>query len=204
MNGNNGIMECDVETETSSTAAGCVGEENEISPVRIWLVDDNDNFRDLLADLLNGEEGFQCSRQFPSPTEALRALEHERPPDVILLDIQMGPHNGLDAIGPIKSHVPGVHVLMLTTFAMPEVRARAFREGASDFMLKSWSFAEITAHIRQAMEFGSVAGLLTAFLGRETNASKPEPAEVRENSSVFERWFIHLRGLLKPDPSKTF
>lgn len=201
MNGDIGIMECEMKTETSSTAAGCVGEEKEISPIRIWLVDDNASFRGLLADMLDSEPDFECSRQFPSPAAVLKALAHEAPPDVVLLDIQMGAYNGLDAIAPIKSIVPETHVLMLTALATPEVRARAFREGASDFMLKSWSLNDITGHIRHAMEFGSVAGLLATFLGRDTPSAKLEPTEIAGKSRLLERWFLHLRGLLKPNPS---
>ena len=108
------------------------------SPTRIWLVDDSDNFRTLLADLLNGEPGVEVTRQFSSPEGMLEALAGGVGPEMILLDIQMGPYNGLDAIGPIKALAPNTHVLMLTTLAQPESRERAFREGASDFMLKSW------------------------------------------------------------------
>lgn len=201
MNGENGIMECEMKTETSSTVAGYVEEKNEISPIRIWLVDDNASFRGLLMGMLNSEVGLECYRQFPSPAAVLRALADEAPPDVILLDIEMGAYNGLDAIGPIKSLVPGTHVLMLTAFSTPGVRARAFREGASDFMLKSWLFDDITAHIRQAMEFGSAAGLLTAYLGKETPSTEPEPVPIAQKPTVLERWLIHLRGLLKFSPS---
>src|SRR5205814_3907135 len=141
--------------------------------IRIWLVDDNDGFRALLASILNDEEGFECSRHFASPTAVMEALARENPPDIILLDIEMGDANGLDAIGPIKSLAGGTHVLMLTTFAVPGTRERAFREGASDFMLKTWPIAEISMHIRQAIELGSVAGLLTAFLGQGQTVKQP-------------------------------
>ncbi len=110
------------------------------------------------------EPGFKCERQFASPPEVLEALSRETAPDIILLDVEMGEHNGLEAVRPIKALAPEAHVLMLTTFSGPGGRERAFREGASDFMLKSWRMPEIVSHIRQAMEFGSVAGLMTAFL----------------------------------------
>ena len=167
------------------------------APIRIWMVDDNDGFRVLLASILNEEPGFECSRHFSSPAAVLKALSCEDPPDIILLDIEMGDANGLDAIRPIKSLAGSTHVLMLTTFAMPGARERAFREGASDFMLKTWSIPEISMHIRQAMEFGSVAGLLTAYLGTKPAVKEPEIVEVVEKSSRLERGFGYLRGLLK-------
>lgn len=165
---------------------------------RIWLVDDNANFRTLLAKLLEDEVDFKCERQFSSPPAILEALSRETAPEIILLDIEMGEHNGLDAIRPIKALAPETHVLMLTTFAGPGGRERAFREGASDFMLKTWETSEIAAHIRQALEFGSVAGLMTAFLnGGGPVTTKPKVAEMAIHANRTERWLANLRGFLK-------
>jgi DNA-binding NarL/FixJ family response regulator len=172
--------------------------------IRIWIVDDNEGFRMLFSSLLNEEPGLHCTRQFSSPEAVLNALACEEAPDVILLDIEMGAYNGLDAIRPIKSLAKTTHVMMLTTFAGPDARERAFREGASDFMLKMWPPAEISMHIRQAMEFGSVAGLLTAYLGRgraTVERKEPETVEIAEKASLLERGLAHLRGLMKLSPS---
>jgi DNA-binding NarL/FixJ family response regulator len=172
---------------------------------RVWLVDDNARFRSLLASLLIEGGGFDCEREFSNPADALAALAEGNAPDIILLDIEMGEYNGLDAIRPLKSAAKDTHVLMLTTFAAPEARTRAFREGASDFMFKSWSPTEIAAHMRQAMEFESVAGLMTAFLngGGSVAGRSPAPkvAMVVPRETVAERWMAYLRGLLKLSPS---
>ncbi len=169
----------------------------QFEPVRIWLVDDNNGFRGLLGSLLNSEVDFECLKQFSSPDAAIDALAREEAPDIILLDIEMGEHNGLDAIRPIKAVAAHTHVLMLTTFAGPEARARAFREGASDFMLKSWPFAEMVHRIRQAVEFGTVAGLLTAFLSQEKAVAVAEPVKVAplELPNPLERGLVYLREL---------
>lgn len=194
--------------ETLSRAASNVSGES-LSPIRIWLVDDSENYRVLLASLLSVEPGLEVARQFSSPEGLLKALAHETAPDVILLDIQMGPCNGLDAIRPIKALARHTHVLMLTTFAEPEARERAFREGASNFMVKSWTPSRIALHIRQAMELGSVAGLVTAFLGRAGANVSPIPP-VRGNERIDNsakpnrsgRGWHYLRELLRLDPSR--
>ena len=171
---------------------------------RIWMVDDNAAFRALLAELLDDEGGFECERQFSSPPAVLEALSRGNAPDIILLDVEMGEHNGLDAIRSIKARAPDTHVLMLTTFAGRGGRERAFREGASDFMLKTWSIPEIAAHIRQAMEFGSVAGLMTAYFSGEAPVEKtvrPKIAEMNVRTSEAAGWFAFLRGWLRFSPS---
>jgi len=189
----------------SVSASTCAAPDAASSATRIWLVDDSDNFRMLLAGLLNGEPGIEVTREFSSPEGVLEALSAETAPEVILLDIQMGPYNGLDSIRPIKAVAPNTHVLMLTTLAEPASRERAFREGASDFMLKSWELKEIVIHIRRAMELGSAAGLVTAFLGRVKPVipapPRDEDVQFREKMSAIERGIIYVRDLFKLEPS---
>ena len=191
--------------EIGTAAAACGLKAKRFGSERVWLVDDNHNFRSLLAGLLDGE-GFECERDFPNPDEALAALARETPPDIILLDIQMGEYNGLDAIRPFKTVARDTHVMMLTTFAPPEARERAYREGASDFMLKSWELVKIASHMRQVMEFGTVAGLLTSYLNSGSSVvekvAAPQPTVTAPRLTIAERWMANLRGLMKLSPSK--
>lgn len=203
----NGCNEIVGETGVVSTVSGCSMSSEKSAATRIWMVDDNSAFRNLLAGILNEEDGFECARQFASPVGVLEALKQESAPDIILLDVEMGEYNGLDAVRPIKSLAPETHVLMLTTFAGPGGRERAFRDGASDFMLKTWPVEEILNHMRQAVELGSVAGLLTAFFSKGRPVQLPMPVKENrpvaavEKSSGAERLFAYLRGLLKLSPS---
>src|ERR1017187_5730161 len=70
--------------------------------LRVWVVDDNADLRELFAQLLTKQPDIQCRRQFPSAEAVLATLAEERPPDVILLDINLGGQSGLSAIRPIK------------------------------------------------------------------------------------------------------
>jgi len=188
MNGCTEVLE-QVEVATPPIVAAT---ERKSAPIRIWLVDDNSSFRGLLANLLEEETDFEIERQFPSPVPLLRALEEGTTPD------------GLDAVRPIKTLAKGTHVMMLTTFSAPGCREQAFRDGASDFMMKTWPITEINNHIRQAMEFGSVAGLLTSFFaeGRPVQRiAETKEVALMEKSSGFDRWLAFLRGLMQFIPS---
>jgi CheY-like chemotaxis protein len=116
--------------------------------LKVWLVDDNDDFRELFGSLLS-REGIECQRDFPSADAALSALASKRGPDVLLLDVHMKGQNGLDAIRPIKSLARSTKVVMLTTFYDSERHSRAIRDGASDFLLKSYDFEELIGRIRK-------------------------------------------------------
>ena len=120
--------------------------------VNVWLVDDNHQLRTMVGELLDREDGIQCTRQFSSPDELLSTLASKPGPDVILLDVQMGERNGLDAVRPIKSLAPATRVLMFTTCFDPLWQERALNEGASDYLLKSYEMKKVAARIRRPAE----------------------------------------------------
>ena len=119
------------------------------NPIKVWLVDDNDDHRTLLAQLLARHRGIECQRDFRSADAALSALASKAGPDVLLLDIEMRGQNGLDAIGPIKTLARSTRVLMLTTFYDSAHHSRALEEGASGFLLKRSDLNEIIEQIRK-------------------------------------------------------
>ncbi|MCX6924812.1 MAG: response regulator transcription factor [Verrucomicrobia bacterium] len=127
--------------------------------LRVWLVDDNAALRELFAHLLTKQSGIRCTRQFPSAEALLIALAEEKPPDVILLDVNLGGQSGLSAIRPIKKLAPTVKVLMLTMFSNGHYEMEAFESGASGFLLKSYGLDEIAQWIHEADRNPGAPGL---------------------------------------------
>lgn len=119
------------------------------APIKVWLVDDDDSFRTLLASVLDRQQGIDCPRQFNSPDAALSALASKTGPDVLLLDVHLRDRNGLDAIRPIKSLARSTRVLMLTTFYDSHCHSRALEEGASGFLLKTSELQQLVRDIRK-------------------------------------------------------
>ena len=118
--------------------------------VRVWLVDNDDQLRALVAEVLGQQDGIECVRHFSSPDALLSLLASKPGPDVILLDVQMGERNGLDAVRPIKSLARSTRVMMYTTCSDREWRERALNDGASDYLLKSYAMETVAARIRSA------------------------------------------------------
>lgn len=119
-------------------------------PIRLWLVDDDNRLRQLMAEMLGREGDIQCLRDFDSPNGVISALASKEGPDVVLLDIQMGELSGLDAVRPIRSLSRSTRVVMFTSHYDPERHQRAMADGASDFLLKHDRMERIVAHIRNA------------------------------------------------------
>jgi DNA-binding NarL/FixJ family response regulator len=189
---------------TSEIEVPATGPENSVkasateffSPnVSVWLVDDNDSFRSTLADVLGRQRGIQCARDFSSPDAALSALASHVGPDVILLDVQMRDRNGLDAIGPIKALSRDTQVLMLTSSYDPEGYHRAIAEGASDFLLKSYTTDEIAQRIRNPSRLVNArrrkpakAACATSQARGQSPAGKKSFAPTKVSLGFFRRW----------------
>jgi DNA-binding NarL/FixJ family response regulator len=134
---------------SSKTINVTSGDSPSFAPnVKVWLVDDNAELRALVAEVLGRQAGIECARHFSSPDALLSELASKPGPDVILLDVQMGDRNGLDAVRPIKSLTRSTRVLMYTTCNNPEWRERALYDGASDYLLKSYEVERLAARIR--------------------------------------------------------
>ena len=114
----------------------------------LWLVDDSKMYRELLADRFSQEDDINCARQFSSAEAVIAALVDEPPPDVILLDVNMGGMSGVNAVRPIKSLAPATRVVMLTTFHDLYAESDALRAGACGFLLKVDDFSKILDWVR--------------------------------------------------------
>jgi DNA-binding NarL/FixJ family response regulator len=166
------------EPQQAAAQAESASNESSSPAVRVWLVDDNDQLRTLVAEMLGQLGGIDCARHFSSPDELLSTLASKPGPDVILLDVQMGDRNGLDAVRPIKSLTRSTRVLMFTTCYNRAWRERALVEGASDYLLKSETMERVAARIRSSAEDPT-----PSFTPRRRPSCPPEkkPAQPLQN-----------------------
>lgn len=150
--------------------------------VHVWLVDDHAPLRTLIAEMLERRGGIVCTRQFDSPNSLLSALASRIGPDVILLDVQMGELNGLDAIPAIKSLSRSTRVLMLTTSYDGEWHQQALESGASGYLLKTDPLERLAGSIcarDEAAAKGLMRGepLKTNFRRRRSPCPEPPKTE---------------------------
>lgn len=123
------------------------------STIRIWHVDDNQEVRQVIDEALQTQPGLVVERSFAFADATVRALKScTNPPDVILLDLNLGEECGLDAIKPLLSVCPKVRILMFTTFSDLMSEVHAMEGGATGFLLKSYPLPEIVRLIRLATE----------------------------------------------------
>jgi len=124
------------------------------SPVRVGLIEDQREFREGLAFLIDGTDGYRCRQRFGSMEEAIRALEGERP-DVVLVDIGLPGMSGIDGIQLIKARYPDLPVLVLTVYNDDERIFAAMCAGACGYLLKKTPKARILECINEVLDGGA-------------------------------------------------
>jgi DNA-binding NarL/FixJ family response regulator len=115
--------------------------------IRVLVVDDDALVRAGLSMILAADEEISIVGEATDGTEVASAVaEHE--PGVVLMDIRMPGMDGLAATELLRAQAGAPEVIVLTTFEADEYVLRALRAGASGFLLKHTSPADIVRAIR--------------------------------------------------------
>jgi DNA-binding NarL/FixJ family response regulator len=115
--------------------------------MKILLVDDHPLFLEGLTNLLEAH-GLEVLGTAGDGKQALLKAR-ELNPDVILMDIAMPVCSGLDAIGPIKTEMPQVKIVMLTSFDNDDNLFEPIKRGASGYLLKNLKAEELVALLHE-------------------------------------------------------
>ncbi len=102
---------------------------------RILIVEDHQGFRESLRDVLSVRLPRAEFDEAGEGTEVLPKIE-ARPPNLIFMDINIPGENGLELTRQIKQDYPGIVVVILTSYDLPEYREAAYRYGANYFLAK--------------------------------------------------------------------
>ena len=144
--------------------------------VRLLLADDQSLVRSALAALLGLEPDFEVVAEIGRGDEVVAAALLHRP-DVALLDIEMPGLDGLAAAAALAHEVPGVRVIILTTFGRPGYLRRAMESGALGFVVKDAPAEQLADAVRRvatgervvdpALAAATLAGGASPLTGRE-------------------------------------
>jgi two-component system NarL family response regulator len=144
--------------------------------MRVLLADDHPLFIEGLRSLLS----LRGLSVVGTAEDGLQALEQARVlrPELILLDIQMQPMDGLSALRLIKAEFPETKVVMLTMSAEDEELFEALKSGACGYLLKTvrteefFDLLEEVARGEVALSSGLAGRVLREF-GRPADPAIP-------------------------------
>jgi two-component system uhpT operon response regulator UhpA len=130
--------------------------------IRIWVVDDDEDFRFLFSKLLSMEMENRRLQDFGSARDLLAALKTQPAPEIILMDVNMPEMSGIEAIPLIHQLAPKTRVLMVSVFMDEAKRRQALANGAVNFLRKGCTPLEITAAIGSALRQPSATDIPNA------------------------------------------
>ena len=116
--------------------------------ITVALVDDDPMVRTGLNFILKGEDGIDVVWQASDGAEALTTL-HDRPVDVVLLDVRMPGLDGLATLEELRGWQTRPRVIVLTTFNTDDYVVRALKLGADAFLLKDADPARLVEAIQR-------------------------------------------------------
>jgi len=120
---------------------------NDNRPIRILVVDDHPVLREGITAMLASETDMVIACEAADGHQAVEVFREHRP-DITLMDIQMPAVNGLDALARIREQFSDARVIVLTTYRGDAQVAKAFKAGASGYLLKSMLRKELVETIR--------------------------------------------------------
>ncbi|MDX9788481.1 MAG: response regulator [Desulfobacterales bacterium] len=113
-------------------------------PIRVLIVDDEEDFTDILA--LRLTDSGEIAHKAYNGSECLKILESEAI-DVVVLDIKMPGMDGIETLREIKKKFPIVEVILLTGHGTTQTAVKGMQLGAFDYLLKPADFKELKSKL---------------------------------------------------------
>jgi len=115
----------------------------------IVIIDDEAFIRENVQRILS-EDGYRVL-EAANGAEALELMAHEEV-DLALLDLNLGPENGLDLLGALKEANPDLLVIIITGYGSVESAVDALKLGAFDYMKKPFKADALRVIVKLALQ----------------------------------------------------
>ncbi len=148
----------------------------------LLLADDHRLFRDGLRELIAHWGEFQVVGEAANGQEVME-LCRQRPPDIVLMDVQMPVMNGVEATRRIRAEFPDVTVVMLTMSVEEKDLFEALRQGARGYVLKNISAQQLREQLQEVVRgevplSGAIAAKILAEFNRLQDGEAGGPFEL--------------------------
>ena len=151
---------------------------------KILVVDDHAVVRDGVKRMFNEQPGTVAFGEASTSHEAIK-LVSEQDWDIVVLDLALGERSGLEVLQELKKLRPKLPVLILSMYAEEQYARRAFEAGASGYITKECTRAELVGAITTVLHgrkyvSPTLAELLVIDLERGTAQALHETLSTRE------------------------
>lgn len=161
----------------------------------VALVDDHELLRSGLASMINSFDGFKVVMESGNGKEFIEALKSNKPPAIVLLDINMPMMDGFETAEWIKANLPDTRILVLSMLENDIAIIRMLKNGARGYLLKDSKpkvFKQALENIRDTGYFINelVSDKLMHYISNEDSfLGDGSPLNnLTENETIFLQW----------------
>jgi DNA-binding NarL/FixJ family response regulator len=173
------------------------GDAQATGTIRVFLLDDHEVVRRGVHDLLEAEPGLEVVGEAGTCAQALARVPALRP-DVAVLDVRLPDGDGITVCRELRSQLPDLACLMLTSFDDEDALLDAIMAGASGYVLKQISGTDLISAVRTVgsgqsmLDPGAATRLMARLRGQA--AQKPQQPDVLAELTDRERDILVLIG----------
>ncbi|UIX34216.1 response regulator [Streptomyces sp. GQFP] len=149
------------------------------SEIRVFLLDDHEVVRRGVRDLLNDEPDITVVGEAGTVEQALVRVPALRP-QVAVLDVRLPDGDGVTVCRELRSRMPELACLMLTSFDDEEALLDSIMAGASGYVLKQIQGSDLVSAVRTVargqslLDASATAKLMTRLREGQQPAEEPE------------------------------
>ncbi len=132
-----------------------------LRPLRVVLIEDDEDVRNLLEVMLELDERFDLVAQAGDGRQGLELAKRLRP-DAVVVDLELPELDGLEAIPLLRREVPGAAIVVFSAFPDPYTLGDVLRLGATTYVDKGAAWAELFPAILSACSAEATAGPASA------------------------------------------
>ncbi|MER6093114.1 response regulator transcription factor [Streptomyces bluensis] len=148
-------------------------------PIRVFLLDDHEVVRRGVHDLLNDEPDITVVGEAATVEQALVRVPALRP-DVAVLDVRLPDGDGVTVCRELRSRMPDLACLMLTSFDDEEALLDSIMAGASGYVLKQIRGSDLVSAVRTVaagqslLDPSATTRLMARLRGEQTREPEPD------------------------------
>ncbi|EGG43314.1 MULTISPECIES: response regulator [Streptomyces] len=148
-------------------------------PIRVFLLDDHEVVRRGVHDLLNDEDDIEVVGEAANAEQALVRVPALRP-DVAVLDVRLPDGDGVSVCRELRSRLPDLACLMLTSFDDEEALLDSIMAGASGYVLKQIKGSDLVSAVRTVargqslLDPSATTRLMARLRGGQAKEEEPE------------------------------
>jgi DNA-binding NarL/FixJ family response regulator len=125
-----------------------------VAPISISIVEDEPETRESLVALLSEESRVRYLNCYATGEAALEGIPRDQP-DVAMVDINLPKMSGIACVARLKTMMPKLQVLMLTTYTDRHLIFDSLKAGACGYLLKNTCYAQLVQAVEEVHAGGS-------------------------------------------------